>query len=176
METNEKAFMTQQLICMLPSLCVKVLGYLLNWQKYPVIKYYENQMTKFMHISKEELEVAIQTLSDRHLIDISKIDGQWAIQLDKKTIMSYINVPMQKVHDTEGFKLADRITWNVEEKKDDSRFSDEFFKKKFDQVTDQELECLVKELQRRREEKKKGCQVVYPSGLSEEELLAQLPF
>ena len=59
METNEKAFMTQQLICMLPSLAVKVLGYLLNWQKYPVIKYYENQMTKFMHISKEELEVAI---------------------------------------------------------------------------------------------------------------------
>lgn len=167
METNEKAFMTQQLICMLPSLCVKVLGYLLNWQKYPVIKYYENQMTKFMHISKEELEVAIQTLSDRHLIDISKIDGQWAIQLDKKTIMSYINVPMQKVHDTEGFKLADKITWNMEDKSNDFELSS---------ISDADLEKMVKELQRRREEKKKGCQVVYPSGYTEEELLSQLPF
>lgn len=166
METNEKAFMTQQLICMLPSLCVKVLGYLLNWQKYPVIKYYENQMTKFMHISKEELEVAIQTLSDRHLIDISKIDGQWAIQLDKKTIMSYINVPMQKVHDTEGFKLADRITWNVEEKKEALDMAS---------MSDEQLERMIMELQRRKKEKK-GCQVVYPSGYTEEELLAQLPF
>ena len=116
MEKTEKVFMTQQLICMLPSLGVKVLGYLLNWQKYDVIKYYPSQMTKFMHITEKELEIALQTLSDRNLIDISKIDGNYAIQLNKKVIMSYINVPMQKVHDTEGFKLADKVTWNIEEK------------------------------------------------------------
>lgn len=116
MEKTEKVFMTQQLICMLPSLCVKTLGYLINWQKYEVIKYYPNQMTKFMHITEKELEIALQTLSDRNLIDISKIDGNYAIQLNKNVIMSYINVPMQKVHDTEGFKLADKVTWNIEEK------------------------------------------------------------
>lgn len=116
MEKTDKIFMTQQLICMLPSLCVKTLGYLINWQKYDVIKYFPNQMTKFMHITEKELEIALQTLSDRNLIDISKIDGNYAIQLNKKVIMSYINVPMQKVHDTEGFKLADKVTWNIEEK------------------------------------------------------------
>lgn len=116
MEKTDKIFMTQQLICMLPSLCVKTLGYLINWQKYDVIKYFPNQMTKFMHITEKELEIALQTLSDKNLIDISKIDGNYAIQLNKKVIMSYINVPMQKVHDTEGFKLADKVTWNIEEK------------------------------------------------------------
>lgn len=115
METNEKAFLTQQLICMLPPLALKVMGYLLNWQKYDIIKYYPKQMCGFMHITEDELELALQTLEDNKLICISKIDGQFAIQLDKKMIMSYINVPMQKVHDHEGFKLATEVTWNKDE-------------------------------------------------------------
>lgn len=109
---NENVFMTQQLNCMLPALAVKVLNYLINWKKYDVIKYYPNQMTKFMHISEDELDRALQTLIDNRLIDTTSIDGIQGFILNKKKIMSYINVPMQKVHDTEGFKLADMATWN----------------------------------------------------------------
>ena len=145
METNEKAFMTQQLICMLPSLCVKTLGYLLNWQKYEVIKYYPSQMTKFMHITEEELEIALQTLSDKKLIDISKMDGNFAIQLNKKVIMSYINVPMQKVHDTEGFKLAEKVTWNVEEKKEVPSIDD---------MDEKQIQAMILRLQASLNEKK----------------------
>lgn len=152
METNEKAFLTQQLICMLPSLAVKVIGYLLNWQKYDIIKYFPKQMCGFMHITENELELALQTLEDNKLINISKIDGQYAIQLDKKVIMSYINVPMQKVHDHDGFKLATEVKWNAEDKNDDLDIAS---------MSDEQLERIIKELQRRKKEKK-GCSVIYP--------------
>ena len=54
---KERIFLTQQLICMLPPLALKVLGYLINWQKYESIKYFSKQMTSFMHITEEELEI-----------------------------------------------------------------------------------------------------------------------
>lgn len=152
METNEKAFMTQQLICMLPSLCVKTLGYLLNWQKYEVIKYYPNQMTKFMHITEKELEIALQTLSDRHLIDISKMDGNYAIQLNKKVIMSYINVPMQKVHDTEGFKLAEKVIWNIEEKETMPSYM--YKNLPFEDMDEKQIQAMILRLQASLNEKK----------------------
>lgn len=151
MEKQDKVFMTQQLICMLPSLCVKTLGYLINWQKYEVIKYYPNQMTKFMHITEKELEIALQTLSDRKLIDISKMDGNYVIQLNKKVIMSYINVPMQKVHDTEGFKLADKVTWNAEEKKEALSIDD---------MDEKQIQAMILRLQASLNEKKQVKELV----------------
>lgn len=113
---NEKVFLSQQLICMLPPLALKVMAYLLNWQRYDCIKYYENQMTKFMHITKEELEIAIQTLEDNNLIDISMVDQTYVIQINKATVKKYFEVPMQKIHDHDGIKMSEVVTWNKEEK------------------------------------------------------------
>lgn len=114
---NDKAFASQQLICMLPPLALKVMCYLLNWQKIDVIKYYENQMCKFLHITKEELQLGIQTLLDNNLIDVSRSDNQWCIQVNKKTVNSYFNVKMDKVAEHEGFQLSKEITWNKEDGK-----------------------------------------------------------
>ena len=116
MEKDEKVFLSQQLICMLPPLALKVMAYLLNWQRYDCIKYYENQMTKFMHITKEELEIAIQTLEDNNLIDISMVDQTYVIQINKATVKKYFEVPMQKIHDHDGIKMSEVVTWNKEEK------------------------------------------------------------
>ena len=113
---NEKVFFSHQLICMLPPLALKVMAYLLNWQRYDCIKYYENQMTKFMHITKEELEIAIQTLEDNNLIDISMVDQTYVIQINKATVKKYFEVPMQKIHDHDGIKMSEVVTWNKEEK------------------------------------------------------------
>ena len=119
---KERIFLTQQLICMLPPLALKVLGYLINWQKYESIKYFSKQMTSFMHITEEELEIAIQTLLDNKLITITKEEEQYVIYLDKKVIMSYINVPMEKVKEHLGFKLSETVTWK--EKQQDSSIED----------------------------------------------------
>ena len=119
---KERIFLTQQIICMLPPLALKVLGYLVNWQKYDSIKYFSKQMTSFMHITEKELEIAIQTLLDNKLITITKEEEQYVIYLDKKVIMSYINVPMEKVKEHLGFKLSETVTWK--EKQQDSSIED----------------------------------------------------
>ena len=111
---KEKVFLSQQMICMLPALALKVMAYLLNWQKFDVIKYYPNQMTKFMHITEKELELAIQTLEDNKLIDISKNDGIFVFQINKETVKKYFNVEMKTIHDHEGIKMATEVKWNVE--------------------------------------------------------------
>ena len=114
METNEKVFASQQLICMLPPLALKVICYLMNWQKYDNIKYYQKQMCGFMHLDPSELDLAIQTLVDNKLINVSKIDDNWCFNLNKDTIKKYFDVPMQTIKDHEGLKLSKEITWNKE--------------------------------------------------------------
>lgn len=151
METNEKVYASQQLICMLPALALKVLLYLMNWQKYGNVKYFQKQMCGFLHIDPSELDLAIQTLADNKLIDVCKIDDNWCFNLNKDTIKKYFDVPMQTIKDHEGLKLSKEITWNKETTQTDSLSS----------ISDEQLEKMVQELQRRREEKKKGCQVVY---------------
>lgn len=114
METNEKVYASQQLICMLPALALKVLLYLMNWQKYGNVKYFQKQMCGFLHIDPSELDLAIQTLADNKLIDVCKIDDNWCFNLNKDTIKKYFDVPMQTIKDHEGLKLSKEITWNKE--------------------------------------------------------------
>lgn len=114
METNEKVYASQQLICMLPALALKVLLYLMNWQKYGNVKYFQKQMCGFLHIDQSELDLAIQTLADNKLIDVCKIDDNWCFNLNKDTIKKYFDVPMQTIKDHEGLKLSKEITWNKE--------------------------------------------------------------
>ncbi len=118
METNDRVFLSQQLICMLPPLALKILGYLLNWQKYDSIKYYPNQMTKFMHITEEELELGIQTLVDNKLIEIGKVDQTFMISINKETVRKYFKVDMKVIHDHQGIKMAEHVTWNASKAKE----------------------------------------------------------
>ena len=104
--------MSNQLSCMLPPLACKVMFYILNLQYAEVIKYFEKQFSKFLHLSVEEVEIAIQTLIDNNLISVSNIDNSWVIQINKETVKKYLNVKMQMVHDHEGLKLSTDVTWN----------------------------------------------------------------
>ena len=137
---------------MLPPTALKTLFYLISWQSQEQIKYFDKQFSKAMHLDKAEIEQALQLLIDKELINARKIDTYWVFELEKKKIQSYFNVPMQKVYDHEGFKLPPQITWNKEKTTPTDSFSS---------ISDEQLEKMVQELQRRREEKKKGCQVVY---------------
>ena len=115
MENKDKVFMSQQLCCMLQPLACKVMFYILGWQNANVIKYYEKQFCKFLHLSPREVEVGIQTLVDNHLIDVSNIDNGWVIEINKDTVRKYFNVSMQTVHDHDVLPLSTKVTWNVVE-------------------------------------------------------------
>lgn len=159
---KERVYISTQLACMLPPTALKVLSYLISWQSQEQIKYFDKQFSKAMHLDKAEIEQALQLLIDKELINARKIDTYWVFELEKKKIQSYFNVPMQKVYDHEGFKLPPQITWNKEKTIQTDSFSS---------ISDEQLEKMVQELQRRREEKKKGCQVVYANNVVDD-----LPF
>ena len=167
METKEKVFMSTQLLAVLPPIVCKVAIYLVNWQSSPNgIMLYEHRFAKTLKLTEQEVRISIQTLINLKLIDLTRIDGKWRIEFNQSEWQKYYKIPMDRVIEHEGYKLADKITYDEVEKEDEKLAS----------ISDADLEKLIKELQRRREEKKKGCQVVYPSGMSEDELLAQLPF
>ena len=151
METNEKVYASQQLICMLPPLALKVMLYLLNWQRMEQIKYYEKQMCKFMHIEKEELQLAIQTLEDNKLIDISMIDQTWMITINKETVKKYFNVKMETIAEHSGIQMAKAITWN---QVDESKSND------IDEMSEEEMKRMVLMLQARLKEKTEVKKVV----------------
>lgn len=125
MEKNERVYLSQQLVCMLPPLACKVMLYLIGWQSRPEIKYYERQMCAFMHISPEELQLSIETLINLHLITVELGDDVPLIQLNKEVIRKYYDVSMDKVKEHKGFELATEVTWKKEEKKDDEMSDDE---------------------------------------------------
>lgn len=168
METKtEKVFMSTQLLAVLPPIVLKVAAYLVNWQSSPNgIMLYEHRFAKTLKLTEQEVRISIQTLINLKLIDLTRIDGKWRIEFNQSEWQKYYKIPMDRVIEHEGYKLADKITYDEVEKEDEKLAS----------ISDADLEKMIKELQRRREEKKKGCQVVYPSGMSEDELLAQLPF
>lgn len=169
METKtEKVFMSTQLLAVLPPIVCKVAIYLVNWQSSPNgIMLYEHRFAKTLKLTEQEVRISIQTLINLKLIDLTRIDGKWRIEFNQSEWQKYYKIPMDRVIEHEGYKLADKITYDEVEKEDELKLAS---------ISDADLEKMIKELQRRREEKKKGCQVVYPSGMSEDELLAQLPF
>ena len=169
METKtEKVFMSTQLLAVLPPIVVKVAIYLVNWQSSPNgVMLYEHRFAKTLKLTEQEVRISIQTLINLKLIDLTRIDSKWRVEFNQSEWQKYYKIPMDRVIEHEGYKLADKITYDEVEKEDELKLAS---------ISDTDLEKMIKELQRRREERKKGCQVVYPSGYTEEELLSQLPF
>lgn len=146
MEEKQKVFMSTQLICMLPPEALKVMAYLINWQSQEWTKYYPKQWVKFLKMSEQEIELSIQTLVDHNLVNIQDDTENFMLQANKSVVRSYMNVPLQKVHDHEGFGMATFVGWNrrkiVEKKEDIADMSKE------------QIEALILRLQASLNEKK----------------------
>ena len=161
---TKRIYPATQLVCSLNPIVLKTYLYLLGWQGQGTIKLYVKQIAKACKLTETEVEVSIQTLEDIKLIDICKIDQTYCATLNAEQAQKYYNVPMSKIMESDGIKLAEKVTWNVEEKNNEFELAS---------ISDADLEKMIKELQRRREEKKNK---VLPSGYTEDELLSQLPF
>ena len=157
MEKNERVYLSQQLVCMLPPLVLKVMMYLIGWQSREVIKYYEKQMCAFMHIEPLELELSIETLINLHLITVEQGDDVPTIKLNKEVIRKYYDVTMDKVKAHDGFTLASEVTWKKEEKKDD-------------EMSDEELKRTILMLQAKLNEREQAKQLVKTTAASSDDL------
>lgn len=169
MEEKQKVFMSTQLICMLPPMALKVMAYLINWQSQEWTKFYVKQWVKFLKMSEEEIEISIQTLVDNKLANVQHDGENWMLQVNKPQVRKYMEVPLQKVHDHEGFTMATFVTWNktkVVEKKQD-----------IEDMSKDQIEALILRLQASLNEKKEIEKMVkFASSSTEKCSTDDLPF
>ena len=151
-ENVEKFFISTQLVCMLNCESLKVLMYIYGWKTQEWVKYYPKQWSKFLHMEESEIERAIQTLIDRKIITISNDGNVFMFRPNGKEIMKYVNVKLQSLHDVEGFKLAEVVTWNQTKIVEN--------KKTMDDLSEQEISALILRLQASLNEKKQVRKIV----------------
>lgn len=124
METNKRIYPATQLIVALDSKVLKVYLWILSWSTQGSIKYYPRQFAKACKMEENEVERCIQSLEDAKLIDSSYIDQTWVITPNAEQNQKYYSVPISKVLEGKGIQMADKVTWNVVETKDDDSDED----------------------------------------------------
>ena len=119
---EKKAFVSTQLLAVLPPMALKTLMYICNWQNSPNgIMLYEHRFAKTLKMTEQEVRLCIQTLINLKLIDLTRIDGKWRIEINVDEFGKYIKIPMERVIEHEGYKMADRVEYEaVEENKPSS--------------------------------------------------------
>jgi hypothetical protein len=149
METNEKVYVSTQLLAVLPPMVLKILLFNVNWQNSPKgIMLYEHRFGRTLKMTDQEVRVSIQTLINLKLIDLTRIDGKWRIELNQTEFKKYYKIPMERVIEHEGYKLADKITYDEVEKEDDGDMSEE------------QIQKMILRLQAQLNEKKQTKQLV----------------
>lgn len=114
---RKRIYPSQQLVCALPPTVLKTYMYLLGWQSQETIKIFVRQIAKATKMNETEVELAIQTLEDVKLIDISIIDQTYCVTLNGEQAQKYFNVPMSKIMESEGIKVSKTVTWKQEQNK-----------------------------------------------------------
>jgi hypothetical protein len=122
---EKKAFVSTQLLAVLPPMALKTLMYICNWQNSPNgIMLYEHRFAKTLKMTEQEVRLCIQTLINLKLIDLTRIDGKWRIEINVDEFGKYLKIPMDRVIEHEGYKMADKVEYEVVEENKPSSIED----------------------------------------------------
>ena len=136
--SRKRIYPAQQLVCALPPTVLKCYMWLLGWQSQETIKIFVKQIAKATKLNETEVELAIQTLEDVHLIDISKIDQTYCAALNAEQAQKYFQIPMNKIMESDGVKVSDTVRWNKDE--GTSKSND------IEDMSDEELKLLLRRI------------------------------
>ena len=155
METKSKRiFPSTQLIVALDARVLKVYLWILSWSSSQgSVKYYEKQFAKACKLSEDEVELCIQSLVDAKLIDVSRVDQTWMLTPNEEQNQKYYQIPISKVLEGNGIKMAESVTWNcdVETKQD------------VIDMSEQQIQAMILRLQAQLNEKKEVRKMVTSS-------------
>ena len=112
---KKRIYASLQLVSALPANVLKTFLWITGWNT--DVKYYAKQFCKALKMSQEEVEKCIQTLIDVQLVDVSKTDGTWILSPNHETNQKYYNIPISKVVEGNGIKMAENATWMQDEAK-----------------------------------------------------------
>lgn len=116
-EKPKRLYPPTQLIVALEPRVLKVYMWILGWSGQGSVTFYPKQFVKATKLTEDEVERCIQTLEDIKLIDIGVIDQTFIITVNAEQHKKYYQIPMAKVLEGDGIKIADKVTWNIAEQK-----------------------------------------------------------
>ena len=139
METK-RIYPSTQLIVALDSRVLKLYLWILSWSAKGDVKYYPKQFAKACKLTEEEVDKCLQSLIDAKLITATNYGEGWMLSVNAEQNQKYYQVPISKVLEGNGIPMAEKVTWNVVETKDDE--------------SDEELQRQILMLQARLNERK----------------------
>lgn len=117
MERNEKVYLSTQLLAVLPPIALKVAAYIANWQNSPNgIYLYEHLFARTLKMTEEEVRIAVQTLINLDLIGLVEVGDKTKIEINTCKWQQYYKIPLERVINHEGYKLAEEVTYTKQEK------------------------------------------------------------
>ena len=161
METKTKRiYPSSQLVCALDARVLKVLMWILGWQNQGSIKYYPKQFAKACKMEEDDVDLCIQTLIDTKLLDVSRIDQTWMLTPNAEQFQKYYDIPISKVIEGNGIKMADKISWNCEEAP----------KSDIDDMDEKQIQAMILRLQASLNEKRQVKEMIKGSTPSTDDL------
>ena len=118
METK-RIYPSTQLIVALDSRVLKLYLWILSWSAKGDVKYYPKQFAKACKLTEEEVDKCLQSLVDAKLITVTNYGEGWILSVNAEQNQKYYQVPISKVLEGNGIPMAEKVTWNVVETKDD---------------------------------------------------------
>ena len=147
--TNEKPkrfYPSTQLMVTLDSRVLKTYLWICNWMALGGARYYSRQFSKATKLTEDEVERCIQALIDYKLVDVTNTEQGFLFTPNVEQARKYFEVPMGKVLESDGIKMAEKATWN----KDNIVVQ----KRKIEEMDAEQIQAMIIRLQASLEEKK----------------------
>ena len=111
-EKPKRLFPSTQLMVALDSMVLKTYLWICSWMAQGGVRYYSRQFSKATKLTEDEVERCIQALIDCKLVDVTNTDQGFVFTPNVDQAKKYFEVPMGKVLESDGIKMAEKATWN----------------------------------------------------------------
>ena len=111
-EKPKRLFPSTQLMVVLDSRVLKTYLWICSWMTQGGVRYYSRQFSKATKLTEDEVERCIQSLIDCKLVDVTNTDQGFLFTPNVDQAKKYFEVPMGKVLESDGIKMAEKATWN----------------------------------------------------------------
>lgn len=145
-EKPKRLFPSTQLMVALDSRVLKTYLWICSWMPTGGVRYYSRQFAKATKLTEDEVERCIQSLIDYKLVDVTNTDQGFVFMPNIDQAKKYFEVPMGKVLESDGIKMAEKATWN----KDNIVVQ----KRKIEEMDAEQIQAMIYRLQASLEEKK----------------------
>ena len=140
----EKIFLNLKVKCLLPVEVYKVADILFACQKDGYVTYSANN-PKSMHMPKEVVEVAIQTLIDRYILESPAKEGNvWKFKINEESIKRYQDASWDDICSTPALRQSSEVKFNHQQGSVPVEESD-----MFDNMSTQQMARMMKMLEAR---------------------------